>query len=1649
MRQLRLHVGIIALTLLSTLSLAQSTRTWTQTSVADFVSGTSENTVVTNNWGGEVQLAPPLLTKQADTVDNTFIRFRAYNKHRQFIRYWVADQDLYVQRYDSLEQTVGPTVKVNDGDKRPYPESPSVGLLNNGCFYVAWQAVGVGFQGQLFDSSSNKVGANQTIDDRAYDNPSVLANETDATFWIFASMLLGSTDSSDSMAIFYWRMNLQASVIDGPLRIHSVNYRISERMPRAISDAKGNTVLVYTGSNSRMYGGDTRLMLQRFAGDGSPLSSILEVSEVRDISFYYQQIAFDGAGRFLVVWADSRDVAGRFVYGQLFDSIGSKIGRNFRVDIPRSGFGENSLLDLFCQDDFYTISWLSTNSVTYEQLVVRNQWQYNKRTEGCLTSSIHDAGPIIQSYNSLSFVCQAPIGTLVKFRLRAGNTYSELDTAQWYGPTDSIDAYYTISGEPINPRHDQKRYMQWKAYFSSRQWGSTAVLEDVSVAYTLSDAASPTAPSSVSAQGEHGMVTLAWQPSPSPAVMGYKIFRGTSPALYDPQWTKEVTNSTFVFNDTAVANGTSYYYAITVFDSNFLESSYSPEVAATPFGITMYVSVTAGAGGDGTSENPFSTIQDAMAHALAFDTVQVLPGIYNGRVIIKPYVSLTGSGPRVTVIQAGNDSGIITCKTRSSLTAFTIKQIGPLTALCAVWAGDASPTIVGNVIIDASSPSRTAAAHKSTHGRYPLDAQADLIFANGGSPVVERNYIVGFAGIGIDGSSTTYASISNNIMVTAAGGIQVYNDAAAFITNNTIIVTGYDASPRYVCGEGISLFSYPPGDIRNNIIIGSSPSGGAGLIAGPATDYQRMIIAYNNVWNFQSTYEAVKTGPGNISADPLFTNSATGDYRLKSGSPCRNAGDSRSSYNNLDGSRNDMGAFGGPHPIDPSIFPGFAVSFTLGSTSGFPGDTVSIGASIDNPAHLSSLHFSLEYDPAMIILSAVNKTQLSGLFQLDVDSSIHGRTSIALSQAGELGAGNGELLKFQFLIVPTASADQASPLTVTGLLVQDSSGQPLVLSGIQHGTVAVSPGSNGGRYVFVDQRNTSGMRDGTRHRPFASIQSGIGHASPGDTVIIAAGLYKEAIVVPDSLSIRGSGANGTILQVDSADAPNAAVTFSNSRGSRISGLTISKSTSLVECNTSSVEIYNCALVGNSSGDSKVLSLRGNSQASIHDNYFVGGTSGFPISTTDSVTATIFRNIIRCSGPGYGIGITGGCASINNNRIYAGGGNGSAITIFNSHHYVQINNNLFRSVISEGGGILASNSDSIEIINNTFDTKWTGIECRNSTAIIMNNIVTGNLIFGVGMSLGSVTSYNDVWGNTTDYHNGSTGTGDISHDPWFVDVEHENYRLLPNSPCKNAGNPDPAYYNPDSSRNDMGLLGGRGLDTTFFQPGGTVLQILGTQIAVNETVVVPVSGSLLRGTATADLQLAYNPSQLDFVGAKTTPQTSMFSLSQSQDIPGNVTLTLRSFHGLSHDSLSIVEVHFVARQTKGNSSVTFRSAKLYNETTAEIPISKLISGTVVVTSVDEKQTAPHSFSLKQNYPNPFNPSTTLQYTIARATHVELKVYNILGQQIKTLISEMELPGSYKIVWDGTNAVRVPLSSGVYIGVLQAGDFRQAIKMLLLR
>jgi len=113
--------------------------------------------------------------------------------------------------------------------------------------------------------------------------------------------------------------------------------------------------------------------------------------------------------------------------------------------------------------------------------------------------------------------------------------------------------------------------------------------------------------------------------------------------------------------------------------------------------------------------------------------------------------------------------------------------------------------------------------------------------------------------------------------------------------------------------------------------------------------------------------------------------------------------------------------------------------------------------------------------------------------------------------------------------------------------------------------------------------------------------------------------------------------------------------------------------------------------------------------------------------------------------------------------------------------------------------------------------------------------------------------------------------------------------------------------------------------------------------------------------------------------------------------------------------------------------------------------------VSLVGIEDEPLLPMIYAISANYPNPFNPSTTMDFQLPQISNVQLVIFNVLGQKVRTLVNEQMAPGRYKAIWDARNDAGQSVASGIYIyrfsaesaGAGNAGRFETVQKMILLK
>ena len=160
----------------------------------------------------------------------------------------------------------------------------------------------------------------------------------------------------------------------------------------------------------------------------------------------------------------------------------------------------------------------------------------------------------------------------------------------------------------------------------------------------------------------------------------------------------------------------------------------------------------------------------------------------------------------------------------------------------------------------------------------------------------------------------------------------------------------------------------------------------------------------------------------------------------------------------------------------------------------------------------------------------------------------------------------------------------------------------------------------------------------------------------------------------------------------------------------------------------------------------------------------------------------------------------------------------------------------------------------------------------------------------------------------------------------------------------------------------------------------------------------------------------------------------------------------NFNGeeIAPGSGAILEVQFMIASNAPMNDLSFSITALIVATQGGLPLPS--NGTDYVfsltTGVDEEAELPTAFELKQNYPNPFNPTTTISYSVPVASEIQVGIFNLLGQEIRSLSNGEHQPGVYSAMWDGLNQNGVRVESGIYLYRMSSSAGFSATKKLVM-
>ena len=550
--------------------------------------------------------------------------------------------------------------------------------------------------------------------------------------------------------------------------------------------------------------------------------------------------------------------------------------------------------------------------------------------------------------------------------------------------------------------------------------------------------------------------------------------------------------------------------------------------------------------------------------------------------------------------------------------------------------------------------------------------------------------------------------------------------------------------------------------------------------------------------------------------------------------------------------------------------------------------------------------------------------------------------------------------------------------------------------------------------VYVSLFGSDLTGDGTSGNPFYTIQKGINHSKDGDSVLVYAGTYVEHInFTGKKISVIGENKFSTIIDGDSS---GTVVTIESGEDSTtlLKGFMIRNG---IAKNGGGIKITNKS--------NPVIE-----HVIVHDNRSHTNGGGIYINNARaSISYTIIRgnNSDGVAGGlyiGEGAEVTVSYAQIINN-IAAVRGGGIFIrkdtTSFNLRHALISHNSSY-----EGGGIgswyASSNLSNITFVgNNSTTNRGHAIFLRDGAQMVLeNSIVMGtesDVIYLEDPESSLSATYSMI-------EKGWEGEGNIIADPLFCNLEignHisqiNNYSLWENSPCLGTGK-DGANMGAFDMRCDS--------PKPFEWISSAVDTINLTKSNLNEIY---------------KLEWEKSNNQFGDVNYKVYASVGSLPYDEIHDTTEtNFPISYQEFYAGVFESFPTVSA----------ATVKFSVVAIEGTDTIKVTGDDRV---VYVNRYDYLSTASHNipekFELHDNYPNPFNPTTTIRFDTPEVSNVNLTIYNMLGQKIRSFNIDGISPGSHSITWNATNDYGDTVGAGVYLYHLRANQYVKTKKMILLK
>ena len=443
--------------------------------------------------------------------------------------------------------------------------------------------------------------------------------------------------------------------------------------------------------------------------------------------------------------------------------------------------------------------------------------------------------------------------------------------------------------------------------------------------------------------------------------------------------------------------------------------------------------------------------------------------------------------------------------------------------------------------------------------------------------------------------------------------------------------------------------------------------------------------------------------------------------------------------------------------------------------------------------------------------------------------------------------------------------------------------------------------------------------------------------------------------------------------------------------------------------------------------------------------------------------------------------------VRNNRIYNfNGSNSDGIDIGEGSENILIGSNLIyhawdkgisvgqsssvilekNVVVGSNHGIAVKDNSFAYVTNNTFFNNDTSISCYEKnegagggSAEIINTILSGNVsssIYVDELSSASVTySLSDS--------ELLQGEGNLFSDPQYLDQTIYNLELSSNSPCLDSGSPN-FPLDQDGTNSDMGSYYMYNSDDYPFE----ITYDLIDQLKINELLAGNDATNTDEAGEFDDWIELYNPTNqnLNLSGLFLAEGADQWQFPDTMSTisPGDFLLIWcddDESQGPLHTNfkLSMDGEQIKLLKSDGETIIDSLSfgPQIIDQSYGRIPDGNDEWGFMIPSpgfsntdlSIFMSAQIPEDFDLSQNFPNPFNPSTVIRYALPKDSFVFLKVIDLMGREVKTLVNSFQTKGNKSVVWNAVNNQGLTVSAGVYFYSIESGEFMSTKKMILIK